>query len=323
MSVEPLNDDGVELSPSLAAQEAAEKGEKAPEASVEAPQEADTTEEATEQPETEEGTENASEEDKPKKRGKSAEQRIDELTRARREAERRADELASRLARLEQNQPASNDDAPKAPNPEDYDFGEADPKFIADMVDYRVNTALAERTKEHDARTQAEARQQQVKAQGDALDAAWKEKAAKGAEKYEDFEDVVSSAPVGVLTAAAISGSDVGEDIAYHLGSNSEDARELAEAEQAFIATRDAMLRLGANPQDALALAFPHLQRGQKIFERIEKQYKEAPKPKAKVATDAPEPPQDRVRGASGRYETDFASENCDLSKLAQAIRGR
>lgn len=331
-----LKPEDVELSPALQAQEEAEaKGKKA-ETAAEAPASSDESEpEAVEQPEVDDGAENEpekAEDEKPKKRGKSAEQRIDELTKARREAERRNEELEARLARLESGQKTAGalNEGPKAPDPNDskYEFGEADTQFLADMVDYRVEKKLADERESRKVAETSEAEAAAMQARATELNTAWAEKAAKATDKYPDFtETVVDSAKAGEwdllpLSAAAVQGSDVGDDIAYHLATHPEEAKKLADAERGFHQARNIALQAGLPPEVVNLLAAPHLMRGQEIFESIEKQYKGKERPKAKVATDAPEPPKHTVRGGGGKFTQDWSSDDCDLSELNKAIRG-
>lgn len=322
--------------------------EKPVEEAAEAPESVETATEATEEPEAEEATESEAETAegeegaKPKKRGKSAEQRIDELTKARREAERRAEELELRLQRLEASTKPANETGPvepSAPNPSDpkYEYGAADPayeqdynKYLADLVDYRVEKKIADERKANDAKAATDAQQAKMKADADALNARWNETAEKATEKYPDFkETVIESAKNGEwdllpLSAAAVQGSEAADDIAYHLATHPDDAKKLADAERGFHGVMNAAIQAGMPAEVAKLMAAPYLMRGQEIFEAIEEKAKGgAPARKqANHTTNAPEPPKERVRGGNGQFTPDFTSDNCDLGELARQIRG-
>jgi hypothetical protein len=339
-----------------ATEEVSNAVEPAAETPVEAPESAETEVEASDAPETPEGAENAAEtpeadneetDARPKKRGKSAEQRIDELTKARREAERRVEEeraqrlaLEQRIAALEGGtKPAAvaEPTAPKVDDPKYEGFGVAHPlyeqdynQYLADLVDHRVAQKL-EADKQKSAETSAkDAQEREQKAQADALNAAWNEKAAKAVEKYPDFNEVVvESAKNGEwdllpLSAAAVQGSDVGDDIAYHLATHPEEAKKLAEAERGYHNAVNAALQAGLNPQVAHMMAAPYLMRGKDIFDGIESTVKGSSpaKKQANHTTNAPEPPSERVRGAGGQFSPDFTRLDCDLASLAKAIQG-
>ena len=112
-------------------------------------EEDDQTEDAEEDddPEAEEVEEEA-----PKAKKKTAEERINELTAARREAERKADMLEGRLAEMERqlSKGESKEDntvvEEASPTPEDknedgtdkYDLGEFDPEYIRDLTRYTI-----------------------------------------------------------------------------------------------------------------------------------------------------------------------------------------
>jgi hypothetical protein len=269
-----------------------------------------------------------------KKRHKSAKERIGELTAKARSAERELEteraqraELERRIAALESGhkpdvqQPA----ALQPPNPNDYEFGEDDPKYDRDLIRYELKKEIAdERAAAAEKETEA-AKKARAKEVGDKLDADWQTMQARGAEKYEDFGEKVADLKVSEpILALAIQASPVGDEAAYYLASNPHEA-ELIQAQiaagdvigaaKAFGEIEGASLveapvrPTNGNPLD-LALYAGRL----KAFKS-----KEA-KPKGKLATDAPEPPSQRVRGASGQFEPDWSDENADLSKLGKLL---
>lgn len=166
----------------------------------------------------------------PKKQ--TAQERIDELTRARREAEREAADLRRRLEALEARAPreaptekpeeSPKDDATGPPKPEDFEFGELDSRYIAAVVDYQTERRFEEfRQRDAQERQQAEAR------------AKFAQQIELGRKKYDDFEEkVVRGAqegawPLSETLGVLLVGSEVGEDIAYELASNPGEAERV------------------------------------------------------------------------------------------------
>lgn len=278
-----------------------------------------------------------------KPRHKSAKERIDEITKARREAERRAEAAEARLAAMERgDKPAAQPTADlraqiveqmgPAPNPEDakYEFGDADPQYLIDAATYNARLEAKLEVAEERAAALATEQQQQIQAAADEANTNWQKLAESGATKYEDFnETVVESAaakewPLLPLSALAVASSDNGDEIAYHLATHRDEAQKLAALELQFHQTRDAALEAGL-PANLVALFVqPHLDRATEYFEGIQAKVKGAAKPEpkpAKIATDAPEPAKHRVRGGGGQFAPDFTSENCDLESLAKALK--
>jgi hypothetical protein len=160
--------------------------------------------------------------------------RIDASTRELREIERRIEAAKTQtvatpqqgLTEKTQGATETDKDAPKA---SDFEFGELDAKFIKATAEYaaekRFKTLQAESEQKVQqaalAREQAENRQK------------LQELMLKGAEKYEDFEEVVIEGakanvyPISEVVGRLILGSDVGRDIAYHLASHPDEARQL------------------------------------------------------------------------------------------------
>lgn len=135
-------------------------------------------------------------EQKPKKKH-WAYDRIDELTRRRREAEREAEYWKARASRTVD------------PNSLDYEEG------IAERVAQRHRTEQAETA-------QATAQQLSVEAFN------YRETMAR--EKFTDYDAVTRNPNVAITEAMAevIRDSDVGPDVAYHLGKNPQEAARIA-----------------------------------------------------------------------------------------------
>jgi len=200
---------------------------------------------ATEPVEGAEGTEGVvAPTEKPK--AKSAQERIDQAVRKQRTAERDAQSardaltaLNERLARLEGRlegrpltetakgtSPAARDAS--APDPAKYQYGDLDPRFIADLARHETTKLIeADKTARESARrTEAE---QQAKAAFDATKAKFTTAAVA---KYPDFQETVLdtvadwdlSQTVGELALE----SDAGPEILYHLATHADESKALA-----------------------------------------------------------------------------------------------
>lgn len=245
--------------------------------------------ESAEQSETQEteaeATEGEAEEEKPRKA--TAKDRIDELTRLRREAERREEDKAReaeywRNIALEKSQAAESNKPAEAegdgrPDPEKYEAGEYDPRYVEDLTDWKARTAVERYAQSLTAQTQAERAQTE-----------WQSREARAAEALPDYEEKVilgaqrkewACSPVA---ADAIKMSEKGPELAYHLASNPAEAARIYRLSPAL-----QLMELG----------------------KIEANLSQ---PKAKTATTAPTPaPQ--VRGSGGKFATppdtnDFAA---------------
>jgi hypothetical protein len=204
---------------------------------------------------------------KPKK---SAKDRIDELTAARREAEREAEYWRSKAtqapAPAQEPQQPLRDEA--EPDPSKYTYGETDANFIRDHATYHARKAFREEQE----------RDQQARAQQTAQ-AQFAEREAKAVEQFDDFYQVVGHGydkAVKVIPQAAqqaILECEVGPQIAYHLAKNPAEARRLS--------------------------AMSPLSQAREIG-RLEAKLTAAPLT-PKTATQAPEP-SPSLRGAGGRF---------------------
>lgn len=181
-----------------------------------------------------------------KKKGKqTAQERINEVTRLRREAERRAEAAEAELQRLKHQPPPPPDDAKggdgeaeegaaeakegEPPDPDDFDYGELDPRYIRSLASYEARQEFQKlREKEEETRAEEAAR----KAQEEARER-FEEQVAKGSKKHEDFyEKVIIGAEKGEWALSEhlgqlLANSDVGDDIAYHLASHPEEAAQV------------------------------------------------------------------------------------------------
>ena len=151
-------------------------------------------------------------------------ERVNEITRARREAERRADALERELSNLRQqvpaqHQPQSNKGIPKL---EDYDYDMS--AFGAALTEYAVTQAS----------TQAESRIQQRTQQEQAqkLQRSFEDRAVKYAAEHPDFDEAVSSLTRTVQfrpeVVETISASEHGPAVVHYLAQHLDEADDIA-----------------------------------------------------------------------------------------------
>lgn len=231
------------------------------EVEYDAPEDTDTqsaddgaTEEADEADEEETDTTDEDEGTKPKNR---FQERINEVTAARRAAEREAEAERQLRLKLEQElqeyrknkdpepdpvqQEATQTDG--APKPTDknsdgtdkYPLGEFDPKFIRDTVEY-----MLDEKQEAQKREQAEyQRQQELLRQREAVQEAWEEKLVDARERYPDYQErgqelIDSFAGIdeqyGQYLTDTIMEMDAGPDVFYYLATNPQEAKKIVDA---------------------------------------------------------------------------------------------
>lgn len=224
----------------------------------------------------------------PPKPKKTAQERIDELTAARRQAEREAKEAREEAARwrteAEQRAATSQTPTPQGgdggdgkPNPEDFQDGVYDPAYVEALTDWKADQAVSRRLNERD----------QVRTQQTALTAF----NARAAEAFPDGEPeglkALKAMPqLSQTVALTILDMDDGPKVADHLGANRAELHRI----------------------ETLA---PHLQ----VLElaKISTALAAKPAPVVNKIPGAPEPPDNRVRGAGGQFRTppdtsDFAA---------------
>lgn len=203
---------------------------------------------------------------KPKK---SAQERINELTAARREAERDRDFYREQALRNQQStqQPAyeaQQHQPQEASRPAREDY-EDDFEYIEALTDWKAEqaaTRLAQQAREQDkaraARQTFETRKAALFPQGE----------PEGLQRFLQLPTL----PAAVIEI--VGESDIGPKIADHLGANPAEMRRLE----------------GLNP----------IQQARELT-RLEHRLSEPARPTPKTATDAPEPPP-QARGAGGRF---------------------
>ncbi len=245
----------------------------------------------------------------PAKKGKSVEERIGEVTATAREAERRAAEATREAKEWREKAEAlapkkgeeeGNVDPNAEPDPLDYEFGEADPQYTRDLAT-------------HAARQEFQFQERQSRLKGDlaSLDSKWEAgiAAPELKEKYPDFDEKVTKGAETAawacppLIALGIKDSAVGPDVAYHLASNPEESRRIAQMNGIEQARHFGMLE-GRFMRDA---------------ELAKTEAKPVPKPSA-----APEPPANRTRGAGGKFAVDADTDDFSaFKKMAAPIMNK
>ena len=168
-----------------------------------------------------------------------SQQRISELVAQREEARRKVSELEKRVASQE------DADAPK----ED-DFGSYE-EYQRAAIRHEAKMALqAEREADIEAQRQTE---------GDLALQQFQIRAEAVRKKHADFDEVVGNQelPISQDMLQLMAESDVGADVAYHLGKNPAEARRLAMMPPAMMGREMARLELKMNAQPAPSIPTP------------------------------------------------------------------
>ena len=144
------------------------------------------------------------------KRKKGAEKRISELVAKQRAAERELERYK-----------ALAEGKGEAPNPDDYEAGEYDPRYIAAVATAEIKAEQRREAVEQQAAVDAELNQQKQAAFQSQIEAA--------KSRYDDFEQVAlnPNLPITDDLAQVIAASEKGADLAYYLGKNPQEAAEL------------------------------------------------------------------------------------------------
>lgn len=241
----------------------------------EEPLELTSEDEVTTEAETgENGTGEAAEEtaevaeEQPKK-GKSVQERIDELYGRAKDAERDADYWRNRALQLEPQKAPEPEAKSSRPNPDEYDLGDADPAYWEALTDWKAEQKIEAKLKEFTEK-------QSVESQAKELDRTYAQNVAAVKEELPDYDEVVTKGgqrgewPCPQAVAALIKSSPVGPKVAYHLAKNVDDARTLAN--------------------------LPPIQQAA-AFGMIAAQFASQPEAQPKIATNSPTPPPARTKG--------------------------
>lgn len=207
-------------------------------------------------------------EEKPK--GKSVQERIDELYGKAKDAEREAEFWRSKaLGQQPQPQAEPEPEARARPSPDDYAYGDADPAYQEALIDWKAEQLITKRLAEFSEK-------QAVKLQATELDRTYAENLAKVKEEIPDYDEVVTKG--GKLgkwacseeMAGLIKTSPVGPKVAHYLATNPEQSGYIAQ--------------------------LPSIQQAA-AFGMLAAQLAEQPAPKANIATNAPAPAPARTKG--------------------------
>lgn len=157
--------------------------------------------------------------DGPKKPAKGVQKRLDELTRNWRDAERDRDRWRDMAMRGGQPQQPGAEPKPApspgaAPKPEDFPTYDA---YLIAQAKHELRQEL----------TQAE-REKAQEQEATQVASGWRTQVDTAKGKYADFEAVAFSAPISESVAHMVAASDVGADLAYHLGKNPDEARRIS-----------------------------------------------------------------------------------------------
>lgn len=215
------------------------------------------------------------------------------------EANRRAEEAqreADKWKRIAEGAPpepeavAEGEKDPNAePNPADFEFGKADPEYIAAHAEWRAVS-----------RMRAEGRQAQIRATINQLEADYQGRVPAALEKYADYHDVVTKGAEGEnpawacppLVSVGIRSSTVGTDIAYHLAKNPEESRRIANLDPLEQAREFGKL-------EGRFLYEAEVSSKKKGGDNPGGQQKQPPQKQSA----APKPPKRQTRGSGGRYK--------------------
>jgi hypothetical protein len=153
---------------------------------------------------------------------KGVQKRIDELTRLRHEAQRERDhwrELAMRQQAPAKQEPVAPETPAALPKLEDFNYDET--AYQAALLKHA--TAEAARQVREELRQEENQRKQQERVKS------WKTRESDFKAKNPDYEDVAYFAPISDAMAEIIQESEVGPELAYYLGKNLDEARQIAE----------------------------------------------------------------------------------------------
>ena len=243
---------------------------------------------------------------------KMASHRINQMRRANGDLERRLAALESRRGGVEEKDltasaDSSNVQGKGVPDPANYTYGAVDDAYLADLVDYRTDLALAKR----DERREVAKQSARDKQSADALAQQVSEFSDLGAEKYDDFHEVVLEGashgdwPLSDVVGPLLLESPSGTDIAYHLATHIGEARKLAKMSPAQQRLWFARQEAKFSPDSD---APPHNTESAKQTTPVK-------------VSKAPAPPENKARGQDNSQPIDGATD--DFKSFERLAMGR
>jgi len=195
----------------------------APEAGPEVVTETPENQVEGEQPETEAGESAEPAKSAAKERREREKQAKQRLWEEKSQAEERAQEAEAKAARLEQVLKGKT--PPKESDfPDPIEFAAVKAAFLsrADLTNDQVQEARDEAKAAREAIGKLSEAERQLAAQS------WTIQVDEAKGRYADFEQVAFNAPISEDVSDLILGSEIGTDIAYHLGKNHDLARQIS-----------------------------------------------------------------------------------------------
>lgn len=169
------------------------------------------------------GDDDATEQNSKRKGKNSAKKRINELTREKYEAIRREQELRREIEELRQKSSHQQIESQSGEKPtlEDYNYDQA--AYIEALAEWKANQVIQSREAQLKEKTEQEAVQDNV--------AKFQQKCREYEAEVEDFVDVAINNPLAYkysnAIVEAIRDSEIGPQMAYHLGSNLDETAKL------------------------------------------------------------------------------------------------
>jgi len=171
----------------------------------------------------------ATEQTETPKKDNSFQKRINQLTQAKHEAQQETAELKARLDKLEAAPAApATPEARVAPDENDFDttqeYHQANAQYYADVSSDAAQATVAKQNQESTEAAKQTQRQEEVKTKKKAFE----ENLNSKRDNFEDFEDVAyGHSFMDLDMAEQIFDMDKGPELAYHLGSNLDEAARI------------------------------------------------------------------------------------------------
>lgn len=215
----------------------------------------------------EEEPEGEAEPEKPK--GKSVQERIDEITAARREAERDAEYWRTKALEKQPEKQSEATPEDTRPKPDEYEFGDADPNYWDALTDWKAEQKVNAKFSELEQK-------QTVNNALRELETGYSQRVAEVKAEIPDYDEVVTRTaaqgkwPCPPVVALAAKESPVGPKVLHHLATNINEAVALSNMSPI---------------EQAMA------------FGRLEARFSGSTAPQANIATNSPQPAPARNKG--------------------------